>query len=414
MAKNILALLERQRLDLKSVVEQKSVPREVNVPPKILNSNLIKVITGPRRAGKSFFALQMLNEMRFSYVNFDDETLIKIKDYDSIIDNLDSIYGKTDFLLMDEIQNLPDWELFVNRLQRQHYNLILTGSNSKLLSKELATHLTGRHYEIQIYPFSYSEFLSAQKNDKRADYVFSKNKLEEYLLCGGYPEIIVKNMEYSPYLKTLVESVIFKDIVRRYDIRFSSELYELAKYLFNAFATELSLNRIAKMLEIGSVHTVKKYLDYLEEAYLIVKIPRYSFKYREIIKAPNKIYIIDNGIINAFSSRTTRDHGRIMENTVAIELLRRHGQYVFYWKDQYNREVDFVVKTGKDADELIQVTFASAMEDVNVRELRALVYASSILNCNMLKVITWDLEDKYELDGKSIDFVPLWKWLIQK
>jgi predicted AAA+ superfamily ATPase len=150
-----------------------------------------------------------------------------------------------------------------------------------LVSKELSTHLTGRYYEIKIFPFSFIEFLNARdiEKNKLQDLSYLKNKLEEYQIKGGYPEIIVKNLDHIAYLKTLVESVIFKDIVRRYNIRFSSELYELGKYLFNTFSTELSLNRITKMLEIGSVHTVKRYLAYLEEAFLIVRIPRFSFKY---------------------------------------------------------------------------------------------------------------------------------------
>ncbi len=226
---------------------------------------------------------------------------------------------------MDEIQNLSDWELFVNRLQRQQNNLVLTGSNSKMLSKELAKYLTGRYYELRILPFSFSEFLKAQKLNSE-NYLTSKIKLNDYLARGGYPEIIVKNIDHVTYLKTHVKSVIFKDIVRRYNIRYSSELYELSKFLFSNFSTELSLNKIGNMLEIGSVHTVKKYLDYLEEAYLFIKIPRYSFKHKEIIKIPNKRYTIDNGIINTFSTRSTKDLGKIMENTVAIELLRRYGK----------------------------------------------------------------------------------------
>jgi predicted AAA+ superfamily ATPase len=414
MAKNIRELLERQKLELEAIYSQKFVPRSIHLDQKLLDESLIKVITGPRRAGKSFLALQMLKNRKFAYVNFDDETLARIEDYDAILQNIDIVYGAVDILMMDEIQNLPEWELFVNRLQRQHYNLILTGSNSRLLSRELATHLTGRHYEIKVYPFSYSEFLSVNgmKDHESGEYEYKKERLEEYMVKGGYPEAIVKNLDSVSYVKPLVDSIIFKDIVRRYNIRFSSELYDLASYLFNTFSTELSMNKIAKMLEIGSVHTVKRYIDYLEEAFLILKIPRYSFKYREIIKAPSKIYILDNGIISAFYSRVTKDRGRIMENTVAIELLRRFEYNIFYWKDNFGREVDFVVKNGKDIDELIQVTYANAVEDVNIRELRSLVYASSIFKCHKLKVITWDLEDQYDFNGHTIEFVPLWKWLL--
>src|SRR3989338_1817624 len=183
------AILQKREIEVK--LKEKYIERNQDLK---LNNDLIKVIVGPRRAGKSFFAIHFLDKKgKFGYVNFDDEKLIEVENYDEIITSLNSVYDNPKFVLFDEIQNLPKWELFANRLQRQGYNLIITGSNSNLLSKELATHLTGRHLLTNIFPFSFKEYLKFEGKELTNTEI--KERLSKYILNGGYTEILSKKIE---------------------------------------------------------------------------------------------------------------------------------------------------------------------------------------------------------------------------
>ena len=212
MVKGVIIL---QKRELNSILKEPYIEREAIKLD--LNNFLIKIVIGPRRAGKSFFSLHMLNKKnKFGYINFDDEKLTKVEDYNELISSVNSVYENPKILFLDEIQNLPKWELFVNRLQRQGFNLVVTGSNSRLLSKELATHLTGRHLQIVVFPFSFREYLHFGKKDLITPEI--KEKLDEYLVYGGYPEPLIKKINYKDYLSTLFNSTIFKDIIKRYKI----------------------------------------------------------------------------------------------------------------------------------------------------------------------------------------------------
>ncbi|HDZ60956.1 MAG TPA: ATP-binding protein, partial [Candidatus Pacearchaeota archaeon] len=272
MIKDIL-IAQKQELEKKT--GELYIERFTDI--KKLENPLIKVIIGPRRSGKSFFALHFLaKEKNFGYINFDDERLIEVRDYDSIIEAMNSIYKNPEFILFDEIQNLPKWELFANRLQRQNLKLIITGSNSKLLSKELATHLTGRHLLINIFPFSFKEYIKLEDKELTSHQI--KEKLDNYLIYGGYPEPLIKNIDHKEYLSTLFNSIIYKDIVKRYKIRLAQKVEELAFYLMSNIANEYSYNKLSKMTNIGSVHTIQKYLSYLEEAFIFFSLTRFSYK----------------------------------------------------------------------------------------------------------------------------------------
>ena len=262
-------ILLMQKRELETRLEEKCTERDISL--KGIDNNLIKVITGPRRAGKSFFAIHTLKKIdNFGYVNFDDEKLVTVNNYDEIIIAINSLYNNPKFLLLDEIQNLEKWELFVNRLQRQGYNLVITGSNSKLLSKEMATHLTGRHISITIFPFSFKEFLKTEYNVLTESEI--KEKLFTYLTYGGYPEPLIKNLDYKDYLSTLFNSIIYKDIVKRFNIRYVQAIEDLGVYLITNTAKEFSYTTLAKVTKCKSVHTVEKYLGYLEETFIFFKI----------------------------------------------------------------------------------------------------------------------------------------------
>jgi len=412
MIKDILIV---QKEELETELKKLYIERKIGF--KKLENPLIKVIIGPRRAGKSFFAIHFLKKQGdFGYVNFDDERLTEIKDYDKIVEAMNSVYNTPKFVLFDEIQNLPKWELFVNRLQRQGLNLIITGSNSKLLSKELATHLTGRHFLINIFPFSFKEYLEVNRKELTTYQI--KEKLHNFLVYGGYPEPLIKNIDYRDYLSTLFSSIVYKDIVKRYRIRFAQGIEDLAFYLLSNIANEYSYNSLSKMTKIQSVHTVEKYLNYLEEAYIFFSLKKFSYKAKEQISSNKKIYCIDNGFIYAKAFKASQDLGKLYENAVACELKKQEfdGKLnLYYWKNQQNEEVDFIIKKGAKIKQLIQVCFNVKNIETKNREIRALLKSGKELKCNNLLVITedYEAEEKAEWFGlkAKIKLIPLWKWL---
>ncbi|MEM0259741.1 MAG: ATP-binding protein [Thermoproteota archaeon] len=418
----IKEVLLRQKIEVEEIVKGKFIERE-NIEKIIpyLNTKLIKVIIGLRRSGKSFLGIHLIKKFNFGYVNFDDERLVEVKDYDEILKNLHEIYGKVNFLFFDEIQNLEKWELFVNRLQRSGYNIIITGSNAKLLSKELATHLTGRYIEIENFPFSFREFLKAKDFKIRKEELEIKelrgkllNLLNEYLKIGGLPEVVIENYRPENYVRMLFDSIIFKDIVKRYNLRFSSKIYELARYLISNISTLQSFNKINEILNFRSVHTVQNYFEYLKEAYLIFHLDAFSFSIKNQIKSKKKVYSMDLSFPNFTSFKFSENIGRLIENLVAIELLRKGYKEVYYWKDYQQNEVDFVIKQGLNIKQLIQVTYASSKDEIDKREIKALIKASELLKCKNLQIITWDYEDELKVNEKTIKCIPLWKWLLER
>lgn len=382
-----------------------------------MTDSLIKVITGPRRAGKSVFAIQMLEGRDVAYLNFDDERLLGISDYDDLLKALRQVYGETKYFLFDEIQNLGNWELFINRLHRKGFNVVITGSNSHLLSKELATHLTGRYIQFQILPFSFSEFLMARNFTINESLGMKErqgmllNLLNEYVEKGGYPEVLVKNVDPKTYITTLFESILFKDIVKRYNVRYAKKLYDLGLYLITNHSNDFSYTRLKNALEFRSVHTVENYMDYLNEAFLIFNTARFSHKVKEQMKSPKKVYAYDTGMINAVKFKTAPDRGRLIENMVAIELMRR-GEEFYYYKTKDGKEVDFAVREGLKISRLIQACYDTGDDKTKKREVNAILKAGQEIRCDSQVVMTWDYEARERFNGSEIHYLPLWKWLI--
>jgi len=385
-----------------------------------LDTDLIKVITGPRRAGKSVFAILLLKDKNFAYLNFDDENLLNIENTDEIVKGIFEVYSEPEFILFDEIQNLKNWELFVNKLQRRGYNLILTGSNARLLSRELATALTGRHIPIEIFPFNFQEFLKTKNFTWKEEALPEEkgkilNYLDIYLKNGGFPEVAVKNLEAKTYLDTLFDAVLLKDVVKRYRVRFSQKIYDLALYLISNFSNEFSFTKLKNILDFRSVTTVQNYLRYLEEAYLVFSLDRFSFKKKEQIKTPKKVYLVDNGFILAKSFQFSENVGKLMENLVFSELLKRGykpNETLFYYKTRNQKEIDFVLKEGRKIKSLIQVCYSTGLQ--TKREISALIEGAQELDCQDLNIITWDEEGEEKIKNQTIKFISLWKWLLNK
>jgi len=421
------AIVGDQREVIKRIfTEEKIVEREfLDTWKKLIDSNLIKVITGIRRSGKSIFSLQLLGKRDYAYINFDDERLVGLKtvDLNIILETFYQLIGDFKYIILDEIQNIEKWELFVNRLQRQGLNVILTGSNAKLLSRELATHLTGRYISMEIFQFSFREFL-AYENFKMTNedfYSIKKKsllirKLREYISLGGFPEVVKEKELSKQYLPTLYSTIITKDIVSRYKINFATTFREISNYLLSNYSKYITFNKIKNTFGLKSPHTAKKYISYLQESYLFFLLDKFSYKYKEVTASPKKVYAIDTGMINILAFESGKNFGRLIENIVAIDLQRKKiinpMLEFYYWKDYQQREVDFVVKKGLNVEQLIQVTAASEKNEIEKREYTSLLKASKELRCNNLLMVTWDYESQETIEGKKIIFVPLWKWLI--
>ncbi|MCL2028716.1 MAG: ATP-binding protein [Bacteroidales bacterium] len=385
----------------------------------MLASNLIKLITGPRRAGKSVFALQLLKSENFAYLNFDDDLLLKHFDENALIQLLLEVYPNFEYLLLDEIQNLPNWELWVAKLYRRGINLIITGSNSKLLSNEMATALTGRFIQITILPFSYAEVLAF--NDVPISYETPAEKalllqqLTEILTCGSFPETIKSRSLTRNYLSALYDSILLKDLTRRFNVRNSNELYSLSTYLLANYCNPFSVNQLTNELSIGSAHTVQKFCKYLSEPYLFFYLSRYNNKLKLMKKAPQKAFVVDNGFVAAQSFELSENKGRLLENLVFVDLIRRGyntQQTLFYYRTRNDKEIDFVCRNMHNVETLIQVSYDLQNPKTCKREISSLIEASGELKCTNLLLLTWDDERTVKEAGVSITVKPVWKWLL--
>lgn len=408
-----------QKRELESRLQETYVDRKIPVPWDLEN-DLIKVVTGPRRAGKSFYGIHLIQQTgSYGYINFDDERLAAIENYDEIISAVNNVYGHPRYLFFDEIQNLPRWEIFVNRLQRQGFRLLITGSNANLLSSELATHLTGRHLSFVLFPFSFGEVLAASAGERTG--IEKMAALETYAEQGGYPEPLLKNIDRRDYLRTLLQSTLYKDIVKRFKVRSVQGIEDLTLYLMSNIAREYSLNALSGVTKCRSVHTIDKYIRYLQEAYLVFSLPRFSFRVKNQAGYNKKIYCTDNGLAVSAGFRFSEDRGVLYENLVAVALRKEEiaGRIsLFYWRSLQNEEVDFIIKEGLHVTRLIQVCSDITNPKTLKREMRALIKASQELHCDDLLLLN-DRFDRTETfrwqDAESpIRLMPLWQWLEQK
>lgn len=382
---------------------------------ELLQNPLIKLITGPRRVGKSVFALLMLQGKNFAYLNFDDNQLLENWDEDLAMSALDDVYPDYDFMLLDEIQNLQDWDLWVSKLYRRGKNLIITGSNANMLSSEMATVLTGRYLQIEMLPFSLDETMR-WKNitpDREEQAPQAIMLADDYMRNGGYPETIQARSITKSYLSTLFDSILLKDVAKRHNIRNTTDLYNLATYLLSNFCNPISANELAVELGLSSVTTTKKFCDYLKEPYLFFYLPRFNNKLKLMNKAPKKVYIVDNGYVQSTAFNLSENLGRLLENQVFVELMRRGyipGQTLFYYRTRNDREIDFVTRKGAKVERLIQVCYDMTSEKTRKRELDALVETAGELRCDNLLVVTGSQEENIEWKDKEIRVIPVNKF----
>lgn len=379
----MLDVIKTQKEERDYLLSRNYVERDgVKKAKENLDSHLVKVIVGPRRAGKSVFGFLLLKNTNFAYLNFDDDKLLKITDFDRLISYLSLVYPGFKYIFFDEIQNLPGWEILVNKMQRRGFNLILTGSNSKLLSGELASNLTGRYFQIEVFPLSFDEIKSF-----RTDYKFT-----DYLMFGGYPEVVINNLDPKSYLKTLFEAVLFKDVSKRYNLRQPQKIYELASYLLTNFASSYSYHNLKDATGLSSVATAQKYVGLLEQTFLFFSLNKFDYKLKNQIGYNKKIYTVDNGLVSMVGFQNSANFGRLLENLVFGKFLRKGlvpNKDIFYYKTKKGKEVDFVIKNGIKVEKLIQVSFDLTDAKTKKREIDALLEASGELKCKNLEIITF-------------------------
>ncbi|MCW6159357.1 MAG: ATP-binding protein [Thermoplasmatales archaeon] len=403
---------------------EKIVKRDLNLAKikKLLSHPNILAILGVRRSGKSVLSLLVLENEKFGYINFFDERLrnLNADDLDMVVQAFYELYGSTDYFIFDEIQKITGWERFVSRI-RTSKRIIITGSNSDLLRGQLSTFITGRHIDIHLFPFSFREYLRIKDVTLEQNWFYSpitiafvKRSLEDYMEKGGFPEVVKYG---TKFLMEIYRDIIENDIINQNKIRKSESIRNLTRYLISNTGKEITYNSLGPVIGLYNVHTVAKYVHFVENSYLIFLVERFSFKLKEPYKAPKKVYSIDMGLTNATAFAVGENKGRIIENIVFLELLRRKSysesdMEIYYWKDHQGREVDFVLRENKLVKQLIQVTCASSLERVERREVDSLVRASEDLKTEELMVITWDYGGEETVDKKRIQFLPLWKWLL--
>lgn len=410
--KNILLA---QREERNRLMLQPYLQRQTRFNQDYLKSPYIKLIMGPRRAGKSVFALLMLRNENCAYLNFDDAALLSKWDEDLVMHLLDEIYPGYKYLLLDEVQNLPQWDLWVSKLYRNGFNMVITGSNANMLSSEMATVLTGRYIPLEILPFSLWEmFAFNQVKNEESEEQNSKARLvaDDYLRNGGFPEILNSRNLVKNYLGTLYDSIIWKDIVQRHKVRNTSDLNNVANYLISNFCNPFTANSLALELGISSVATTRKFCEYLHEPYLFYYLPRFNNKLKLMKKAAQKIYVVDNGFIQSSALNLSENIGRLLENLVFVELVRRGyetGKTLFYYRSRNDKEIDFVTRTGNKVEQLIQVCYDLSSPKTANREIDALIDCAEELHCDNLIIVTYNEHRIMEVRGFNIKVIPFYQ-----
>ena len=407
-----------QRKERDALLSRPYLTRRISLDTDtLLNSHLIKLITGPRRVGKSTQALLMLRDKNFAYLNFDSQQLLDAWDANLVMRMLDDVYPGYDYLLLDEVQNLDAWDLWVSELYRQGKNLVITGSNAKMLSSEMATVLTGKYLQVEMLPFSLEELFDWHKLDLHhlmpEQGAECKVLTDDYLRNGGYPEVVASRQLVRSYLDTLFDSIVWKDVAKRHNVRNITDLNNLAVYLVSNFCNPLSSNELAEELGFSSVNTTKKYMDYLHEPYLFYYLSRYNNKLKLMKKAPRKVYVVDNGFVAAKAFSVTENLGRLLENQIFIELVRRGydtEKTMFYYRSRNDKEVDFVLRQGVHIERLVQVCYDLSSPKTEKREVDAIVECAGELKCDNLTIVTYDDDRTIEKDGYKIDVIPIAKF----
>lgn len=387
-----------------------------------LASSQAQVVIGVRRSGKSTLCYNVLQNagVKYAYVNFDDERLISLKaeDLNDVLEVLYKIYGNFTHLFIDEIQNIPEWYLFVNRLLRRNMRVILTGSNAKLLSGELSTHLTGRHKPISLYPFSFAEYCEYKHVDTVRQttqaVAFRRAAFDEYMKQGGFPELLTLS-DVREYVNTLVDNILKRDIEQRFKITYKAAFEQMAQHLLNVAPTIIVDKGLQETFGFKSEHTSKNYVNYLREAYLLIGLRKYSPKSRQRM-VHEKVYPVDVALMNQRKEAFAGENlGWRLETIVYVELLRRckrKGLDIYYYSERYG-ECDFVICQGNQAIEAVQVSYDILNAKTRKREIAGLLLAAKKTGCKKLLLITDHQFEDIKEGEYEIHVRPIYEYLLQ-
>lgn len=411
-------------------VQEPTIAREASLAlEKHIGNPQVLVVSGLRRSGKSVLLAQIWKKHyhdKAYFVTFEDERLLAFtaQDFNTLLECCISLFGEYKTFFLDEIQNIEHWEAFVRRLQERGYKFFITGSNAALLSGELASRLTGRNIQFELYPFSFREFLQFQKllsneeNNTARQYSVRSSvekailsaAFETYLTQGGIP--LYLKYQDPLLLKQIYDDILYKDIILRHRIDDPKTLRELSFYLLSNVAHTLTYTSVKNQLKLGSLNTVKNYLHYFESSYLFFFVSVYSSSVKQQQMSPKKIYAIDTGMVNLLSFKVSRNSGSLLENLVYIELRRRGGDIFYYQCVARQYEVDFLVRQGTSITALIQVCESLHHPATRERELRSLWMAMDELQLNHSLVLTRDYEEIITDGGRTIEIRPVYEWLI--
>ncbi|HNQ82560.1 MAG TPA: ATP-binding protein [Bacteroidales bacterium] len=390
-----------------------------NVPETLLKGEDIVVISGIRRCGKSTLLHQIRSgySEKDYYMNFDDERLLnfKVENFQLLHETFIELFGQQKTFWFDEIQNVKGWERFVRRLHDYGNKVFITGSNATMLSRDLGTHLTGRFLKHELFPFSFREFLDFNNIKTGIDNIYStgekagiKRLFNEYFKTGGFPYYL--KYEDDNYLKSLYESILYRDIMAKHNLTSERELKELIYLLASNVSRPYSNNRLAASIGLKNATTVKNYLDYIQDTYLLFAVNKFDYSARKQLHNARKIYFIDNALIRKLGFMFSEDKGRMLENLVFIELQRR-GEEVFYYKGK--GECDFVLRDGNSITGAVQVTYSMTANETRDREIKGLLEAMDSYNLSEGIILTDDTEENLSVNGNRILIMPVYKWLLR-
>ncbi len=415
----LYSILFEQQKDFED--EKPTIPREMAEKAiKLISLDMPLVITGIRRCGKSFLLKIVKDELKlkdkeYFYINFNDDRLIKfeVEDFQKIMDFInEQNYNEKCFLFIDEIQEVSGWEKWIDRIKSK-YKIFITGSNSRLLSSEIATILTGRSISLSLTPINFREFLQANKVSIKnwkldlKEQAIIRKELKSFIKTGGIPKRVITGQNII--IKELYEDILYKDIIKRF-AKLDRQIKELAIFFFSNPSSLISLRTISKMLKLKNIATVKSILESFESSFLFFLINKFDYSIKTQIQNPRKVYCIDNGFLVNMGFRLSEDKGKLLENLIAIELKRREKE-IFYYSEKY--ECDFLIREGNKIKEAIQVTY-ELNEKNKERETAGLMEALNKFKLKEGLVITFDQEEKIEIGGKIIRLIPAWKWLLIK
>ncbi len=383
------------------------------------DTSFIQIVSGIRRSGKStlIHQIKQLSKEKNYFINFDDNRLYNfdINDFEKLNEAFLELFGEEKTYYFDEIQNITGWEKYVRRLHNEGKKIFITGSNATMLSKELGTHLTGRNIQSELFPFSFKEFLRWKKVEVEKNDLYSsvkvakiKNLFDEFMKLGGLPEFLQTSNHV--FLKGLFDDILYRDVMARYNIKHEKTLIELLHYLASNLAKEISYNSLKNMLGLSNAITVKEYINYFVQSYLLFTINKFDYSLKKQLANPKKIYFIDAGLANSISFQFSENSGRQLENIVFLQL-RRMGHEVFYHKGKF--ECDFITRKKNKILNAIQVCYSLSDKKTREREIRGLVEAMQEHGLVKALILTSDEKEVIQIDGLEIEVLPVWKWLLK-